>query len=268
MRWIIGDIHGMAKSLQSLIEAVMKQDRAADLMFAGDYVNRGPDSRQVIELLLSLNNARFVRGNHDDIFDLLLRGQSYISHPDGPSPLLAFGWFLEEGLDLTLSSYGVSEAQIRELVRRPNAQKLTELLELVPTSHRQFIASLPPTIEEKDLFVVHATWDIHTPTEHPPIAQRLANDGESRHMALWGRFSARQVGKQKAWEKRGFFGHTPVANYLRSPTSSDNVPIVGPQIVLLDTAAALGGYGRLTAFCPDTQRFIQVDPLGRLVERS
>jgi hypothetical protein len=44
------------------------------------------------------------------------------------------------------------------------------------------------------------------------------------------------------------------------------VPITGPSIVLLDTAAALGPLGRLTAYCADTGQFLQADPSGRLVK--
>ncbi len=50
-------------------------------MFVGAFVNRGPDSRGVIALLMSLPNARFVRGNHDDVFDQVLSGVSYAGEP-------------------------------------------------------------------------------------------------------------------------------------------------------------------------------------------
>jgi hypothetical protein len=59
-----------------------------------------------------------------------------------------------------------------------------------------------------------------------------------------------------------FFGHTPVGNYAAT-RGSRMVPVVGPSIVLLDTAAALGG--RLTAYCVETGRFLQADPSGRTV---
>jgi hypothetical protein len=61
-----------------------------------------------------------------------------------------------------------------------------------------------------------------------------------------------------------FFGHTPVANYAAT-RGNRLVPVTGPSIVLLDTAAALGPTGRLTAYCVENGRFLQADPLGRPV---
>ncbi len=90
MHWVIGDVHGMLRPLQRLLDAVFADDAAAKLIFAGDYVNRGPDSFKVIDLLISLTNTQFVRGNHDDIFDLILHGHSYAESAASASPVLAF----------------------------------------------------------------------------------------------------------------------------------------------------------------------------------
>src|SRR5687767_12037072 len=63
----IGDIHGCRKALETLVSAVEPQ--ADDLfVFLGDYVNRGPDSRGVIEFLLRFQEGQrcvFLRGNHE-----------------------------------------------------------------------------------------------------------------------------------------------------------------------------------------------------------
>src|SRR5579884_585200 len=97
MRWIVGDIHGMLRPLDALVTAVGSRDPGAHLIFVGDYVNRGPDSRRVIDLLLTLPRATFLRGNHDDVFDLILHGDCYMCHPDGPNPVAAFAWFMQHG---------------------------------------------------------------------------------------------------------------------------------------------------------------------------
>src|SRR3982751_2009409 len=107
MRWIIGDIHGMLRPLEALVAAIDKADAERQLLFVGDYVNRGPDSKGVIELLLTLKNAHFVRGNHDDIFDMVIHGTSYVNHPSAPDPVSAFCWFMEYGLADTFMSYGL-----------------------------------------------------------------------------------------------------------------------------------------------------------------
>ena len=91
-----------------------------------------------------------------------------------------------------------------------------------------------------------------------------------RKTATWGRFSPAEVDQQKAWRRRGFFGHTPVDYYgTRSGYSPHGggklIPVVGEKMVLLDTAAALSPVGRLTAFCPETSTYVQADRQGNVV---
>src|SRR5579871_1746331 len=120
MDWVIGDVHGMLRPLSALLDAVRETDPDAHFIFVGDYVNRGPDARGVIELLLTLTNATFLRGNHDDVFDLLVNGDCYICHPTAMNPLEAFTWFMQFGLAETLMSYGVDWPALDALVQKPN----------------------------------------------------------------------------------------------------------------------------------------------------
>src|SRR5205085_1022940 len=138
VRWIIGDIHGMHRMLVALLDAVRERDREATFYFVGDYVNRGPESRQVVDLLLTMPEAKFVRGNHDEIFDLVINGQSYESHPEFGAPIHAFLTFLQFGLDSTLTSYGIDLAQIDHVAHRPSTDALEKLLEPIPQEHRSF----------------------------------------------------------------------------------------------------------------------------------
>src|SRR4051794_35059413 len=124
MRWIIGDIHGMLKPLTTLVAMVRAEDPDAELLFTGDYVNRGPDSRGVIDYLLKLDRCRFIRGNHDDVFDLILHGKSYAPHGSVTESIIAFQWFMEHGLDKTLLSYGVSESSLQGLRNEPDHNRL------------------------------------------------------------------------------------------------------------------------------------------------
>ncbi len=91
----IGDVHGCAKALRALIEAI--QPQAEDLIvMLGDYVDRGPESRGVLDLLIDLRSrCRLVPilGNHDQMMLDALNG--------GPP----FDWFECGGLQ-AIDSYG------------------------------------------------------------------------------------------------------------------------------------------------------------------
>lgn len=63
---IVGDVHGMRKSLEKLLEKVgFNKNNGDHLILAGDITNKGPDSPGVIDLAIKLG-ASAVRGNHDN----------------------------------------------------------------------------------------------------------------------------------------------------------------------------------------------------------
>jgi serine/threonine protein phosphatase 1 len=266
MRWIIGDIHGMLSPLENLLRAIDVADDEAELLFLGDYVNRGPASADVVETLLALPEARFIRGNHDDVFDLVLNRECYCVHASAPNPLMAMRWFLEHGLDKTLLSYGADPELIERYIEKPNEKLIPELTAGVPENHRKFFRQLPPVIDEHDFFMAHATWPTDERTELPGLSTRVKSGSGLRHAALWGRFTDEEIGRRKAWRRTGFFGHTPVSNYVAAARTGMELPLVGPQIVLLDTGCALSSSGRLTGFCVETRTYIQTDHFGKLVD--
>jgi len=273
VRWIVGDIHGMAQTLKGLVENVNKIDPSPSWIFVGDYVNRGPDSRGVIDFLITLPSARFCRGNHDDIFDVLLNGQSYVEQLTQNNRAGAYKWFMEHGLRETLASYGANDAAMRSVLERPTAAGLDGLIADVPQAHRQFIRNLEPVIEETDIFVIHARWNPDVPDEDPSPTTYLDVDRDLRKTATWGRFAAEELDHPKTWRRTGFFGHTPVDFYgarggFRREGGGKLIPIVAQKMVLLDTAAALSPVGRLTAYSPDNSTFIQVDRQGKRVDNT
>ena len=262
MKWIIGDIHGMIRPLEALLRAVAQHDDAAELLFVGDFVNRGPESKAVVELLMSLTNAKCVRGNHDDVFDQVMSGQSYAGRPGEEQRVMAFQWFMQHGLDKTFLSYGVRPSELSRVAQRPKNATLDELAQLVPAAHRKWIRELPLAIEGEDFFVAHAKWDIYTAVDDPTIRERLGRSDIARYTVLWGRYRLDEIREQKAWKRTGYFGHTPVDSYHDDDAL---VPVAGPRIVLLDTAAALVPHGKLTAFCHEKQSYLQADAQGKLV---
>src|SRR5690606_20782563 len=144
MRWIIGDIHGMLGPMETLLRAVDAADDEAEILFLGDYINRGPDSALVIETLLALPDCRFIRGNHDDIFDLIVNRDCYAPHPAAGDPLTAMRWLLEHGLDKTMVSYGADPEQLERFIEKPAERLMDQLVALVAEHHRRFFRSLPP----------------------------------------------------------------------------------------------------------------------------
>ena len=254
----------MLRPLEALVSAISRRDPGAHLIFVGDYVNRGPESRQVIDLLLTLPRATFLRGNHDDMFDLILHGDCYMCHKDAPDPVAAFAWFMEHGLDKTFVSYGADWAELEELGNRPNPYGIAALVRLVPESHRAFIHDLVPVVEHPDLFVAHGYWEVNTPDERPGLQERLRKDAKLRYDLLWGRFSEKQIRQKKKWTRTGYFGHTTVVNYRAA--GGDYVPIRGPKLVLLDTAVAISTAGMLSAVCAETGTLLQSDRGGTIAE--
>lgn len=264
MRWVIGDVHGMRLALESLLAAISKCDSSPRFLFAGDYVNRGPDSRGVLDLLLTLSNATFVRGNHDDILDIILHGRGYCDHPQPIDPVGAFRWFMQHGMAETLVSYGADYADLEYAAGHPTEARVTEAMSIIPDAHRAFIRGLPPVYEEPDLFVAHALWDVDTRDNAPNLATPLAapGNGVTRFNVLWGRYAERDIKRVKRWTRTGYFGHTPVKSYH----SNQHTPMRGPSIVLLDTGAALSVDGRLSAVCAETGECVQVHRSGKAVE--
>ncbi len=266
MHWVIGDVHGMLRPLRRLLDAVMAADADAQLVFAGDYVNRGPDSCKVIDLLLTLTNAKFIRGNHDDVLDLILHGQSYAESAASASPTIAFQWFMDYGLDSTFYSYGADWHWLTETARNPTPERMSQLAHFVPENHKRFLHALPPVHEAENFFVLHGRWAPEEKCYPPSISENLRTDPELRPGILWNRFTMAEIEAEKQWGKRGFFGHTPVHTYFKDSRNAPMVPLIGPKTVLLDTAVALVAWGRLTAYCVEEDRTIQTTHFGERVD--
>lgn len=69
-RWIIPDIHGCSKTLKALFEYYISPSKEDELYFLGDYIDRGPDSKGVIDFIMSLQKQGFqvnlIKGNHEE----------------------------------------------------------------------------------------------------------------------------------------------------------------------------------------------------------
>lgn len=151
----IGDIHGCLRAFEPLLDAVKLQPDD-QIVTLGDYIDRGPDSRGVIERLLALQDTGQLvplLGNHD----LMLLGARDIPDP----------YWLGFGGDATLRSYGVAEEVIEDAFARTwNAEAL---LGGIPERHWRFLErDCRPFFETQRHFFVHANVYPDVPlTEQP-----------------------------------------------------------------------------------------------------
>lgn len=249
MKWSIGDIHGCYHTLMSLIARVEKEDSHPEFIFLGDYFDRGKWSSQVIDRLLAFNEgqATFLLGNHDDVISWLLTEKSR-SYPSEwvtipPTEEKIVKWWLNHGLDSTLTAYGVEWTKLW-----PSVQKIIESFRNnFPESHLKFLTSNLKLYWEGDKhFAMHAY--LSPGTELPWDMKFLKLEPNS---VLWSRFGREQVYGQSKWDKIGIFGHFPT-KFLGSQEA-----IASGQIRMVDTGACMGG--KLTAYCLDSDSFISVD---------
>jgi len=117
------------------------------LVFLGDYIDRGPDSREVIDLLLTGLpggfDAHFLKGNHEAIMLDFLEDPSFLAQ------------WLANGADATLRSYGVDVAGLVRKSATPEAWRRAFLASL-PETHRDFFDTLELAVSFGDYLFVHA----------------------------------------------------------------------------------------------------------------
>ncbi len=176
----IGDIHGCNTELHLLLESLLIDDKTL-LVFLGDYIDRGPKSRDVVDTIIKLQkHARVValRGNHEAMLE------NFLKNPDSTDA----GLFILNGGGPTLTSYEVSPGRWE-----------------IPSEHRQFFADLKYFYETDDFFFVHAG------VPNVPLSKLTIKD-HGDHM-LWIRSSFLE--STFKWEKLIIHGHTPVEEVER-----------------------------------------------------
>lgn len=212
----VGDIHGRNDLLRPLLAAISQASHGARrsiAVFLGDYVDRGPDSRGVIDSLLQFRRSgvaevRFLRGNHDDTVLQFLE-----------DPRIGPTW-IDYGGGATLESYGVPLPASRhdeagwEATRRAFAERL-------PPEHLRFFRELAHATSHGDYFFAHAG-------ARPGVAL----EQQSQHDLMWIRDAF--LKSKASWQKVVVHGHTP-----------EEAAVVSERRIGLDTGAY--ATGRLTA---------------------
>lgn len=148
--YVIGDIHGRRDLLEGMIAAIGRDLEAhpassALTVTVGDYVDRGPDSKGVIERLAQNPFAtEFIalKGNHEGLFERFLE-----------EPSTAAEWRRLGGLE-TLSSYGIAVGPL--MLGRDYRKAADALAAALPKAHVAFFASLRLSFSLGPYFLCHA----------------------------------------------------------------------------------------------------------------
>jgi serine/threonine protein phosphatase 1 len=190
--YAIGDVHGRADLLQSMLTVIdadlaRSPVRRAIQVFLGDYVDRGPDSRAVIDLLIDRSRSHEIvclKGNHEVFLLEVLKDPARLQE-----------WRHFGGL-LTLVSYGITPPSMN-----PTAEEQHELIErlarALPAEHLRFLQQLPSSFTCGDFFFVHAG-------VKPGIALERQQDQD----LLWIREEF--LNSERRFGKYVVHGHTPV----------------------------------------------------------
>lgn len=151
--YAVGDIHGRLDLLEGLLKLI-KDDMQArartdsrTLVFVGDYIDRGPDSRGVVEKLITGLpqgfETHFLKGNHEAILLDFLEEAWRLDH------------WLQNGGDTTMRSYGVDTERLERL-GAPAEVWRQAFAEALPDSHLRFFKTLKLSVAFGDYLFVHA----------------------------------------------------------------------------------------------------------------
>lgn len=193
--YAVGDIHGCADLLDLMLNEI--ETRARDdvreagppiLIFLGDYVDRGPDSKGVINLLLSGRPSncerRYLRGNHEQAMVAFMADAATNRR-----------WLVHGGAE-TMLSYGVKPPSFSMSSDADWAAASASLTQVVPPEHVAFLNSLERYIVLGDYAFVHAGVEVTKTLEEQ-------TDDE----LYWSR--ERWIGAKRRFSHKVVHGHTP-----------------------------------------------------------
>lgn len=192
--YAVGDVHGRLDLLEPLVRDIAKDALKSApkeqpvLVFLGDYVDRGPDSAGVIDLVLELDasgafETRALKGNHEEALLQFLADPTF-----GPM------WF-EHGGGATLASYGVTPPAVRTDLDAW-AAAAEQFAAALPDHHLGFCQSLELMVTVGDYVFVHAG-----------VRPGVPLDQQAEKDLLWIRRDFLE--SRAAFDKVVVHGHTP-----------------------------------------------------------
>lgn len=196
--YAIGDVHGCAALLDQLLAMIAQDDgersrQRISLILLGDLIDRGPDSRGVVERVMALmasgGDVHCLKGNHEEVFVLAARGDVRIM------PI-----FRRMEGEATLASYGLDPVLFRVMTD----QEIADWMERhVPRAHVDFLDALPDSIAIGDYLFVHAGIRPGVPIEAQSAAdlrwirrEFLEHRGRHPHMVIHGHSISPDVDEQ------------------------------------------------------------------------
>lgn len=226
-RWIIPDIHGCVKTVKALMENLLRVTKYDVVYFLGDYIDRGPDSKGVIDYLMHLKeeeyDVHFLKGNHEDLC---------VTAYEADQKKKLFGGKHKEqkeweavGAKETLTSFGVKYP--RE----------------IPKTYIDWMNSCEPYIELEEFILVHAGMNF-----------KAENPFEDTYSMMWTRRF--KVDFDKSHGKKIIHGHIPVDYSFMNLVIENNDAY---DFLALDNGVYVTdkpGLGNLTAFNPDTKQLL------------
>lgn len=209
LTYVFGDIHGRMDLLSALMARITEEcaERPGRAVFLGDYVDRGPASRQVVEALMHAQEygaTTCLKGNHEDLMVQAWRKRS--------------GWALDcwmnNGGEQTLRSYGW------------DGMSCGEGLNLVPEAHIDWMDALPTMVRDGQRIYVHAG-----------LMPGLAFEDQDPETCMWIRD---RFLRARASDLPGHVvhGHTPYHELKPEPSA----PELLPHRTNLDTGAFRSGF--------------------------
>lgn len=143
--WVVGDVHGC----RDLLDAIILQLTDEPAVFVGDLVDRGPESRAVLERVFDLctslpDEFKALKGNHEQVL------LDFLKNPDAVGP----GWIRMGGLQ-TLASYDISLGTAPHS-KRHYQSACVALKEAMGARLIGWLESLPNVFSNGNVHVVHA----------------------------------------------------------------------------------------------------------------
>lgn len=225
-RFAIGDIHGCLKTFRKLVEDVIRLTPDDVLFQVGDFIDRGPDSKGVLDYVSKLSKKGYrirpVRGNHEE---MLLESLT--------DPGVIMSW-MYNGAEATLESFGLDLGTFIT----------SDQVHLIPKKYIRQIEDFPYYIELDDYLIVHAAFNFYM---DDPFADN--------HAMIWSRDT--MYDPVKAGFRRIIHGHTPISvdeirAMIRDP---------GNGLINIDAGCVYTSYpdlGNLVAFDLDSRElFVQ-----------